>query len=148
MKLSWTQVATRVDDLVKHGRYFSEEVLAQKQAQQEEKELAEQDAIRQEQAQISELVGTDERFAVIDTEDGEYAIWDEKTGAYYVDPEGVTEYFDDEWLANDYLEQVRQDVAALESLEPAEPVTEPVNNNQKFSWNLHRVEFPGKSKFA
>ena len=125
VKLSWTQVAARVDDLVKHGRYFSEEVLAQKQAQQEEKELAEQDAIRQEQAQISELVGTDKRFAVIDTEDGEYAIWDEKTGAYYVDPEGVTEYFDDEWLANDYLEQVRQNVAAMESLEPAEPVTAP-----------------------
>ena len=39
-----------------------------------------------------------DRFAVIDTEDGEYAIWDNQTDDYYVDPEGVTEYFTDEWL--------------------------------------------------
>ena len=35
-----------------------------------------------------------DRFAVIDTEDGEYAIWDNQTDDYYVDPEGVTEYLD------------------------------------------------------
>ena len=121
VRLSWVQVAARVDDLVKHGRYFSEEVLAQKQAEQEAKELADQDAIHQEHAQINALENRDERFAVVDTENGEYAIWDEKTGAYYVDPEGVTEYFDDEWLANDYLEEARQNVAAMEALQSAEP---------------------------
>ena len=55
---------------------------------------------------------------MVDTEDGEYAIWDEQTGTYYVDHEGITEYFDDEWLANDYLEEVRQSVAAMEALQP------------------------------
>ena len=62
---------------------------------------------------------------MIDTEDGEYAIWDNQTDDYYVDPEGVTEYFTDEWLANDYLEEVRQSVAAMESVQPEAPVAEP-----------------------
>ena len=56
---------------------------------------------------------------------GEYAIWDNQTDDYYVDPEGVTEYFTDEWLANDYLEEVRQSVAAMESVQPETPATEP-----------------------
>lgn len=55
----------------------------------------------------------------------EYAIWDNQTDDYYVDPEGVTEYFTDEWLANDYLEEVRQSVAAMESVQPEAPVAEP-----------------------
>ncbi len=41
-----------------------------------------------------------------------------------IDPEGVTEYFTDEWLANDYLEEVRQSVAAMESVQPEAPVAE------------------------
>ena len=51
-----------------------------------------------------------ERFAVIESENG-YAIWDDLHDAYYVDEEGVTEEFDSEWLANDYLFQVREAVA-------------------------------------
>ena len=61
----------------------------------------------------------------IDTEDGEYAIWDNQTDDYYVHPEGVTEDFTDEWLANVYLEEVRQSVSALESVQPEAPVAEP-----------------------
>ena len=57
-------------------------------------EEAERQAI--EDAKANPLEDVYERFAVVDTEDGEYAIWDEQTGTYYVDHEGVTEYFDDE----------------------------------------------------
>lgn len=73
-----------------------------------------------------------ERFAVIESENG-YAIWDDLHDDYYVDDEGVTEEFDSEWLANDYLYQVREAVAGKEAAgqpaagqekaaaEPAEP---------------------------
>lgn len=57
-----------------------------------------------------------ERFAVIESENG-YAIWDDLHDAYYVDEEGVTEEFDSEWLANDYLFQVREAVAQKEAAE-------------------------------
>ena len=106
VQLSWTQVAQRIDSLMKKGRYLTPEEEAERQAIED--------------ARKDPLEDVDERFAVVDTEDGEYAIWDEQTGAYYVDPEGVTEYFDDEWLANDYLEEVRQSVAAMEALRPEE----------------------------
>ena len=111
VQMSWTQVAQRIDSLMKKGRYLTPE------------EEAERQAI--EAAKADPLEEVNERFAVVDTEDGEYAIWDEQTGAYYVDPEGVTEYFDDEWLANDYLEEVRQSVAAMESVQPEAPAAEP-----------------------
>ena len=77
-----------------------------------------------EDAKTDPLEDVYDRFAVIDTEDGEYAIWDNQTDDYYVDPEGVTEYFTDEWLANDYLAEVRQSVAAMEAVQPEEPVEE------------------------
>ena len=112
VKMSWTQVAQRIDSLMQKGRYLTPE------------EEAERQAI--EAAKADPLEEVNERFAVVDTEDGEYAIWDEQTGAYYVDPEGVTEHFDDEWIANDYLEKVRQSVAAMEAVQPEAPVAEPV----------------------
>ena len=111
VQMSWTQVAQRIDSLMQKGRYLTPE------------EEAERQAI--EAAKADPLEDVNERFAVVDTEDGEYAIWDEQTSAYYVDPEGVTEYFDDEWLANDYLEEVRQSVAAMESVQPEAPAAEP-----------------------
>ena len=112
VKMSWTQVSQRIDSLMQKGRYLTPE------------EEAERQAI--EAAKADPLEEVNERFAVVDTEDGEYAIWDEQTGAYYVDPEGVTEYFDDEWLANDYLEEVRQSVAAMEAVQPEVPAAEAV----------------------
>ena len=110
VQMSWTQVAQRIDSLMKKGRYLT----------------AEEEVERQEieDAKTDPLEDVYDRFAVIDTEDGEYAIWDNQTDDYYVDPEGVTEYFTDEWLANDYLAEVRQSVAAMEAVQPEEPVEE------------------------
>ena len=110
VQMSWTQVAQRIDSLMKKGRYLTVEEEAERQ------EI--------EDAKADPLEDVYDRFAVIDTEDGEYAIWDNQTDDYYVDPEGVTEYFTDEWLANDYLEEVRQSVAAMEAVQPEEPVEE------------------------
>lgn len=73
VQMSWTQVAQRIDSLMQKGRYLTPE------------EEAERQAI--EVAKADPLEDVNERFAVVDTEDGEYAIWDEQTSAYYVDPE-------------------------------------------------------------
>ena len=112
VQMSWTQVAQRIDSLMKKGRYLT----------------AEEEVERQEieDAKTDPLEDVYDRFAVIDTEDGEYAIWDNQTDDYYVDHEGVTEYFTDEWLANDYLEEVRQTVVAMEAVQMEEPVEEVV----------------------
>ncbi len=110
VQMSWTQVAQRIDSLMKKGRYLTVEEEAERQ------EI--------EDAKTDPLEDVYDRFAVIDTEDGEYAIWDNQTDDYYVDHEGVTEYFTDEWLANDYLEEVRQSVAAVEAVQTEEPVEE------------------------
>ena len=58
----------------------------------------------------------DERFFVIETDDG-YAIWDDLTEAIYIDDEGVSEEFKSEWQANDYLEQVKKSVSEKETAE-------------------------------
>ena len=81
---------------------------------------------------------------MIDTEDGEYAIWDNQTDDYYVDPEGVTEYFTDEWLANDYLEEVRQSVAAMESVQPEAPVAEPAEVVEASDSEEPKMELSGR----
>ena len=111
LQMSWAQVVQRIDGLMRKGRYLSPEEEAERQAIEE--------------AKTNPLEDVYDRFAVIDTEDGEYAIWDSQTDDYYVDPEGVTEYFTDEWLANDYLEEVRQSVAAMDSVQPEVPAAEP-----------------------
>ena len=111
LQMSWAQVVQRIDGLMRKERYLSPEEEAERQAIEE--------------AKVDHLEDVYDRFAVIDTEDGEYAIWDSQTDDYYVDSEGVTEYFTDEWLANDYLEEVRQSVAAMDSVQPESPATEP-----------------------
>ena len=111
LQMSWAQVVQRIDGLMRKGRYLSPEEEVERQAIEE--------------AKTDPLEDVYDRFAVIDTEDGEYAIWDNQTDDYYVDPEGVTEYFTDEWLANDYLEEVRQSVAAMDSVQPEVPAAEP-----------------------
>ena len=58
----------------------------------------------------------DERFFVIETDEG-YAIWDDLTEAIYIDDEGVSEEFKSEWQANDYLEQVKKSVSEKEAAE-------------------------------
>ncbi|MDD3524280.1 MAG: class I SAM-dependent methyltransferase, partial [Candidatus Cloacimonetes bacterium] len=111
LQMSWAQVVQRIDGLMRKGRYLSPEEEVERQAIEE--------------AKTDPLEDVYDCFAVIDTEDGEYAIWDNQTDDYYVDPAGVTEYFTDEWLANDYLEEVRQSVAAMGSVQPEAPVAEP-----------------------
>ena len=125
VQMSWSQVAQRIDALMKKGRFLTPEEEAERQAIEE--------------ARTNPLEDVYERFAVVDTEDGEYAIWDEQTGTYYVDHEGVTEYFDDEWLANDYLEEVRQSVAAMEAVQPeesAENIAEPVEKTPVWNYQV------------
>lgn len=51
-----------------------------------------------------------ERFSVIETEGG-YAVWDDIREEIYVDPDGVSEEFASEWQAEDYLAQVKKEVA-------------------------------------
>lgn len=55
-----------------------------------------------------------ERFFLIETDNG-YAVWDDIREEIYVDPEGVSEEFTSEWQAEDYLLQVKEDVARREA---------------------------------
>ena len=66
-----------------------------------------------EQIAASELP-PDERFSIIETENG-YAVWDDVQGGIYVDSEGVQEEFTSEWQAEDYLKQVKKAVADKEA---------------------------------
>jgi len=136
VQMSWTQVAQRIDALIKKGRFLTPEEEAERQAIED--------------ARTNPLEDVYERFAVVDTEDGEYAIWDEQTGTYYVDHEGVTEYFDDEWLANDYLEEVRQSVAAMEALQPeesAESIAEPVEETPAWNYQVGDIVYLDDTAF-
>ncbi len=69
-----------------------------------------------EQIAAENTLPPDERFFVIETDDG-YAIWDDLTEAIYIDDEGVSEEFKSEWQANDYLEQVKKSVSEKEAAE-------------------------------
>ena len=57
-----------------------------------------------------------ERFSVIETDNG-YAVWDDARNEVYTDSEGVQEEFTSEWQAEDYLKQVRKEVADKEAAE-------------------------------
>lgn len=94
------------------------------------------------QRRIAQLVQTNnfytdrelDDFAVVESENG-WAIWDDLHDGYYVDDEGITEEFDSEWVANDYLFEVREAAAEKEAAEwlkveqakaeSAEPTAEP-----------------------
>ena len=143
VQLSWTQVANRIDSLMKQERYFDKDALEQyRQEQQaveqdnptepEEWEQIDGAAIRealeqrsmeespfvQQVMQDAEAIAADEesyeRFSVIETENG-YAVWDDIREEIYVDDEGVSEEFTSEWQADDYLQEVKKAVSAKES---------------------------------
>ena len=145
VQLSWTQVANRIDSLIKQKRYFDKDTLEQyRQEQQvaeqsapsepEEWEQVDGTAIREalehrsmEKSPFIQQVMRDaeaiaageesyERFSVIETENG-YAVWDDIRDEIYVDDEGVSEEFTSEWQANDYLQEVKKAVSAKESAE-------------------------------
>ena len=139
VQLSWTQVANRIDSLIKQERYFDKDTLEQyRQEQQnteqsapsvaEEWEQVDGAAIREaleqrsmEESPFVQQVMRDaeaiaageesyERFSVIETENG-YAVWDDIRDEIYVDDEGVSEEFTSEWQANDYLQEVKKAVS-------------------------------------
>ena len=145
VQLSWTQVANRIDSLIKQERYFDKDTLEQYQQEQqnteqsapsvaEEWEQVDGAAIREALEQRSmeespfvqqvvrdvEAIAAEEesyeRFSVIETENG-YAVWDDIRDEIYVDDEGVSEEFTSEWQANDYLQEVKKAVSEKEAAE-------------------------------
>ena len=101
LELSWAKVQRQLGILVNDGRFFTEadRMLAQ----------AEQIAAQSE-------VEPYERFAVIETDEG-YGIWDDLHDGLYVDEDGVTADFDSEWVAENYLLELKEKVAQREAAE-------------------------------
>ncbi len=145
VQLSWTQVANRIDSLIKQERYFDKDTLEQYQQEQQDTEqsapsVAEEweqvdgaairEALEQRSMEESPFVAqvmrdaeaiaageeSYERFSVIETENG-YAVWDDIRDEIYVDDEGVSEEFTSEWQANDYLQEVKKAVSEKEAAE-------------------------------
>lgn len=69
-----------------------------------------------EQIAAASALPPEERFFLMETDDG-YAVWDDLTEAIYVDDEGVSEEFASEWQAQAYLEEVKKAVSEKESAE-------------------------------
>ena len=101
LELPWAKVQRQLGILVNDGRFFTEadRMLAQ----------AEQIAAQSE-------VEPYERFAVIETDEG-YGIWDDLHDGLYVDEEGVTADFDSEWVAENYLIELKEKIAQREAAE-------------------------------
>ena len=101
LELPWAKVQRQLGILVNDGRFFTEanRMLAQ----------AEQIAAQSE-------VEPYERFAVIETDEG-YGIWDDLHDGLYVDEDGVTADFDSEWVAENYLLELKEKVAQREAAE-------------------------------
>ena len=142
-EMSWAKIQRRIAQLIKEDRFYTQEeydrlddvdpiaireTLAQRgivNGELVDPEALDRDPFIQQvmndvEQIAAEEIPADERFFVIDLERGSkkaYAIWDDRTGDYYVDEEGVTEEFDSEWLAQDYLQQVKRAVSERESSE-------------------------------
>ena len=101
LELPWAKVQRQLGILVNDGRFFTEadRMLAQ----------AEQIAAQSE-------VEPYERFAVIETDEG-YGIWDDLHDGLYVDEDGVTADFDSEWVAENYLLELKEKIAQREAAE-------------------------------
>ena len=101
LELPWAKVQRQLGILVNDGRFFTEadRMLAQ----------AEQIAAQSEVAPY-------ERFTVIETDEG-YGIWDDLHDGLYVDEDGVTADFDSEWVAENYLLELKEKVAQREAAE-------------------------------
>ena len=69
-----------------------------------------------EQIAAASALPPEERFFLIETDDG-YAVWDDQTEAIYVDDEGVSEEFTSEWQAQAYLEEVKKAVSEKQTAE-------------------------------
>ena len=69
-----------------------------------------------EQIAAASALPPEERFFLIETDDG-YAVWDDQSEAIYVDDEGVSEEFPSEWQAQAYLEEVKKAVSEKQAAE-------------------------------
>lgn len=101
LELPWAKVQRQLGILVNDGRFFTEadRMLAQ----------AEQIAAQSEVAPYK-------RFTVIETDEG-YGIWDDLHDGLYVDEDGVTADFDSEWVAENYLIELKEKIAQREAAE-------------------------------
>ena len=98
VQLFWTQVAQRLDSLMKQERYLTQE------------EVAQRDAIEEAKADPMETV--EERFVVTETSDAfepgnDFAVWDKEQDDYYVQDDGTIQTFETETEAEEYLETVK-----------------------------------------
>ena len=101
LELPWAKVQRQLGILVNDGRFFTEADRMLAQAEQ----IAAQSA-----------VAPYERFTVIETDEG-YGIWDDLHDGLYVDEDGVTADFDSEWVAENYLLELKEKVAQREAAE-------------------------------
>ncbi|BAL00234.1 putative helicase [Oscillibacter valericigenes Sjm18-20] len=138
VELPWAKVQRRIAQLVQTDSFYTDRELddfadidtdAVRQSLNSPAAQERTDAMLEAAERIAaeNAVEPYERFAVVESENG-WVIWDDLHDGYYVDDEGVTEEFDSEWLANDYLFEVREAVAekeAAEWLEVEQAKTEP-----------------------
>lgn len=101
LELSWAKVQRQLGILVNDGRFFTE---------------ADRMLVQAEQIAAQSEVEPYERFAVIETDEG-YGIWDDLHDGLYVDEEGVTADFDSEWVAENYLLELKEKIAQREAAE-------------------------------
>ena len=99
LEMPWSRVQRNLWILVNEGRFFTE---ADRMLEQAEQVVAQSE------------VAPYERFSVIETEEG-YGIWDDIRDELYVDEDGVSADFDSEWVAEDYLKELREKVAQKEA---------------------------------
>lgn len=125
--IPWTKVQRRIAQLIQQDRFYTQEerdrfddvdpaAIREQLESPASQARADEMLAAAENASAEAAADRYERFAVVESEDG-YAVWDDLHDGYYVDEEGVTEEFDSEWLANDYLHQVRETVDGKEAAE-------------------------------
>lgn len=92
--------------------------LAEEQYEKEQSANTRADEMLRQAEQIAaaSTLPPEERFTLMETDDG-YAVWDDLTEAIYVDDEGVSEEFTSEWQAQAYLEEVKKAVSEKQAAE-------------------------------
>ena len=126
-ELPWAKVQRRIAQLVQTDSFYTDRELddfadidtaAVRQSLNSLEAQEHADAMLEAAERIAaeNAVEPYERFAVVESENG-WAIWDDLHDGYYVDDEGVTEEFYSEWLANDYLLEVREAVTKKQAAE-------------------------------
>ena len=101
LELPWAKVQRQLGILVNDGRFFTE---------------ADRMLAQAEQIAVQSAVAPYERFTVIETDEG-YGIWDDLHDGLYVDEDGVMADFDSEWVAENYLLELKEKIAQREAAE-------------------------------